>query len=121
MSVSIETIVQKKVNFQVFGTSFSFKVDGSDNTDNIKLDEIVAILSRTVVGAEYEHSRKDKKKVILFYKQGPQSGYMQYYFNVEADETLEALMKDDKKIKEIISYMYKNKDTLNFNIPANYR
>lgn len=120
MSVSVETIVQKKVNFNVFGTTFSFKLDGNENTSNIKEEEIVSILSRSVVGADYEHSRKDKKKVILFYKQGPQSGYMQYYFNVEADATLEELMKDDKNIKAMISYMYKNKDTLNFNISSNY-
>ena len=121
--VKITSEVVRNVNFQVFGTSFNYTLDSSKikKVKNIPLQAIVPILMRELIDAQYEHSRKDGKKVILFYKQSEHASHlMAFKFAVEADDKLQEMMTKhinlDKQIPQMINYMFDNKDTLNFNV-----
>lgn len=119
--VKITREVIKIATFDIFGTQFKYELDASDKIKKIPIQSIINILTRELVDAQYEHSRQDGKKVILFYKQSSQATHlMSFKFAVEADVTLQEMMRKhidlENQLPAMIKYMFENKDTLNFKV-----
>lgn len=110
----------KTVTFDVFGRNFNFCVD-SDDKSNYKLEHIIPILAESIVEVHWEHSRKDNKPVLLFYKKSPEHSWcVAFSFCVEADSELARLKNAEVAIPELLKYMFANRDKLNFNVPSSY-
>lgn len=117
ISVAVKKQVSKVVEFNLFGKNFSYELAYNDKSKSIPLKDLVPVVSRQIIEAQYEWGRVDGKSVILFYEKSDIYGHMTYKFSVEADLALADMMakKDEgQKIHQMISYMYENRDKLNF-------
>lgn len=136
--VEIQTEVIKSYHFQfkAFNKYFSFTSKDVEVPKNLKMNNgkinsktFLQLMNNYIHEIRFEHSRPDKKKIMLFYsedKSAQVGGLMHFSFAVEANASLKALMeeyknsntpKDKSQVKsEIVQYLFNNEPNLNFDV-----